>query len=189
MSINNNCNEAARKGNLEDLKRYHKDGNELTIWSSAVAASMGHLECLKYCLENGNDWGMSIWISASAAQNGQLECLKYCIENGCEWDNLSSIYASIYGHFNCFKYLFEKSKNPQEFWNYEHYNSKITDAIDLDDNIWRRVFDLDLKLYPDFQSRVEAKKKEIEKYQQVSKEVLLDYLPKDVVEYCLYKYF
>ncbi len=44
------------------------------------AAENGHLECLKYCTENGykKHDSATLW----AARNGHLECLKYCTENG-----------------------------------------------------------------------------------------------------------
>jgi hypothetical protein len=41
--------------------------------------------------------------------------------------------------------------------------SKIVDKIDLDDPVWRRLFILDLSKYPELQSKVIAKKQEIEK--------------------------
>ncbi len=44
------------------------------------AAYNGHLDCLKYCTENGYEkYDLSTYI---AAQKGYLECLKYCTENG-----------------------------------------------------------------------------------------------------------
>jgi len=43
-----------------------------------------------------------------AAKNGHLECLKYCIENGCPWDELTPAFAASNGHLDCLKYTSEK---------------------------------------------------------------------------------
>ena len=52
-------------------------------WTCALAASNGHLECLKYAHEHGCVGTIG---RASCRPNGQLECLKYAREHGCDWN-------------------------------------------------------------------------------------------------------
>ena len=81
------------------------------------AARNGHLECLKYCFENGC---LSLhselrattlrWDPETtyvAATNGHLECLKYCVENGCPWDDHTTRGIVAKGYLECLKYCIE----------------------------------------------------------------------------------
>ena len=96
---------AATNGHLECLKYLHENG---CLWDGRAtydAAENGHLECLKYLHENGCTWNE--WATRSAAKNGQLECLKYLHENGCLWDGRATRIAATNGHLKCLKYLHE----------------------------------------------------------------------------------
>jgi len=86
---------AAREGHLELLRWAIEEGEvefpedfsddeELEDDTPCrVAALGGHLDCLKYCRENGCPWGL--WVMESAAFSGSLDCLRYACENGCTW--------------------------------------------------------------------------------------------------------
>ncbi len=210
------CEKAALAGDLEELKRMHKfrcPWNELT---PSYASKKGHLECLKYAHENGCPWDWTV--ISDAAWNGHLDCLKYAYENGCEWYIYSDllrlvashgyleclrylheigykldsedipVFAALNGHLECFKYCFQFWDDSQKFWkSYRYYD--ITDKIDLDDPVWRRLFTLDLSYYPTLQTKVENKKKEIEELKKISIELLENKIPKDVLKHCLYPYF
>ena len=96
------CIEAVIKGNLYELKIYHKSGFS---WNKRIcnnAAFYGHLNCLKYAHENGCPWDK--YTTYNAASGGYLECLKYAHENGCPWDEQTCIEAAKNGHLNCLKY-------------------------------------------------------------------------------------
>jgi len=67
--------------------------------------------------------------------------------------------------------------------------SKIIDKIDLDDPVWRRLFNLDLNKYPELECKVEDKKQEIEKMKEASKKVLQNILPVDIIKYCIHPFF
>jgi hypothetical protein len=54
--------------------------------------------------------------------------------------------------------------------------------------VWRRLFNLDLSKYPELESKVEDKKKEIEEMKEASKGVLKNILPMDVIKYCIHTY-
>ncbi len=61
--------------------------------------------------------------------------------------------------------------------------------MDLDDPVWRRLFTLDLSKYPELQSKVNAKKQEIEKMKEASQKVLQNTLPMDIIKYCIQPFF
>jgi hypothetical protein len=178
---------ATANGHLECLKYVHENGCEWNLYSTAYAAEKGYLQCLKYAHENGCEW--NLYIPAFASKNDHLECLKYAHENGCQWNEDTPTYGARFGHVKCFKYCFEMWNDPQEFWKYEYDLVKIIDKIDLDDPVWRRLFSLDLKKYPQLESKVESKKKELEEIKQASKEALLNILPTDIIKFILQPYF
>jgi hypothetical protein len=153
----------------------------------AGAARIGDLVALKRMHEEGYEWDRIT--PAYAALNGNLECLKYAHENGCEWNEYTTIFASTNEHLDCFKYCFQEWDDPQKFWNLDFNLTKIFDRIDLDDNVWRRLFDLDLSKYPELQVKVNEKKKEIEEMKEASKKVLETRLPLDIIKYCIQIYF
>lgn len=47
------CENAARAGDLQELKRLHESGCPWYEYTCASAAAAGHLDCLKYAHENG----------------------------------------------------------------------------------------------------------------------------------------
>ena len=73
-------------------------------YSCTIAASNGHLDCLKYAHENGCSW--NAYTCKIASRNGYLNCLKYAHENGCEW-NKHTYKAALYRHQDCLKYAIE----------------------------------------------------------------------------------
>ncbi len=79
------CAKKLGKSNEDFIKIWYKCNNygsvfgiknDATFW----AVYNGHLECLKYCTENG--YTKSNSATWEAAEKGDLECLKYCTENG-----------------------------------------------------------------------------------------------------------
>ena len=208
------CLIAAENGDLEELKRLHLSGHSWDKWTPAWTVQNGHLDCLKYAHENGCVWDIDTTINS--AYFGQVKCLKYAIEKGCPYDDSLPLYAARNGHLEClkclhengfkliectstiaadnghlecFKYCFEVWDDQQKFWNHEYDLSKIMDKIDLDDPVWRRLFTIDLSKYPQLQSKVNAKKQEIEEMKEASKDALQNTLPMDVIKYCLQPYF
>ena len=180
------CAGAAHAGDLEELKRMYQAGYRWSLMTPGYAAAKNHLDCLKYAHSQRCPWNE--WTPLYAGSRGNLDCLRYAIENGCSWNEETPRSVVENGHFECFRYCFEKWSDPQTFWNidFESGLTKIIDQIDLDDLVWRKLFDLDLKKYPDLQSKVEAKKKEIEEMTLQSKEVLENILAMDVIQYCIH---
>lgn len=148
------CDEAARNGNLSELKRLHQSGHEWNEKTSYWAASSS-LECLQYCHENGCPWNHET--TSYAASNGRLDCLKYAVENGCQILPFAPSLASQSCDIECFKYCFTVL-NDSTFWDYPHYHiDNIIDKIDLDDPIWKPLFNANLSKYPTLESKVKAK--------------------------------
>jgi hypothetical protein len=178
---------AAKNGHLDCLKYAFKNGCEWDSDTTTNAAWNGHLDCLKYAHENYCPWDEDT--PYRAAMGGHLDCLQYVYENGCEWDILTPKVAAENGNIECFKYCFERwDENYQTFWNIRYDLDKIIDKIDLDDQVWKKLFNIDLRMNYDLQTKVEKKIKEIEEMKKVSKEVLEDILPLDIIEYCIYPF-
>ena len=72
----------------------------------AVAASKGHLACLKFLKENAYPYGSGT-ATMEAAMKGHLECLIYLHQNGCPWNVWTTEYAAKYKHLDCLKYAYE----------------------------------------------------------------------------------
>ena len=97
------CCLAASGGHLECL-RYVREQHGCP-WGAATcveAAGQGHLECLRYAHEHGCPWGADT--CARAARQGQLECLRYAHEHGCPWDADTCARAADNGHLECLQY-------------------------------------------------------------------------------------
>ena len=95
---------AARIGSLEILQYYCRVDN--TVFKKdrdicKVAATYGHLECLKYAHTHGCYWDAK---TCKAAAGGHLECLKYAHTNFCYWDADTMSYAFWNGHLACLQY-------------------------------------------------------------------------------------
>ena len=68
-----------------------------------LAASGGHLECLRYVREQH----CCTWDAVTCAQaawQGHLECLRYAHEHGCPWKAVSCAWAAGQGHLECLRY-------------------------------------------------------------------------------------
>jgi len=70
--------------------------------TSGVAARLGNLEMLKYCVENGCE--VHTGTCATAARYGNLECLKYLHEKNVKWDNRVVELARENNHVECLNY-------------------------------------------------------------------------------------
>ena len=93
------CCLAASGGHLECL-RYVREQHGCP-WGAATcvrAAGQGHLECLRYAHEHGCPWDADT--CARAAGQGQLECLRYAHEHGCPWDADTCARAARQGHWS-----------------------------------------------------------------------------------------
>lgn len=99
--------DAAELGNLSLLKELHEQHGYLLCDEACVSAiKIGHLEILKYLLNNMTVYA-SGWCS-TAARNDRLDCLRYLHENGCVWDEAAVCnIAAERGSFSCLEYAFE----------------------------------------------------------------------------------
>jgi hypothetical protein len=70
------------------------------------ACYYGHMECAKFCVENGaNDFNDAL---RYACKNGHMECAKWCVENGANNFNDVLNIACGNGHLECAKFCVEK---------------------------------------------------------------------------------
>jgi hypothetical protein len=72
---------AAYLGNLEMLKYCVENGCEVNEGTCAIAAKYGNLECLKYLREKNVKWDHRT--VQLARENNQIECLNYALANNC----------------------------------------------------------------------------------------------------------
>jgi len=76
-----------------------------------MAASNGHINCLKFARAVGVPWYISkygVWQKTAcdeAADTGSIECLVYAHTNGSPWSTWTCKYAARGGHLDCLKYL------------------------------------------------------------------------------------
>ena len=102
------CYKVAYTNKLELLKwaREEKkcEWNKSTI---EVAAFIGNLETVKYCV--ANECPMNESACENAAENGHLEVLKYLREEAkAPWDSSTAYWAAKNGHLHILEYLFER---------------------------------------------------------------------------------
>jgi len=108
-------NVAAILGNLDMIKYCVANGCPVDEWACAHAAYHGDLECLKYLREEEKaPWNWAT--AANAAKNGHLHILEYLVERKYdEYDAWACSYAVKNGHLDCLKFLHETAKAP---WNF-----------------------------------------------------------------------
>ena len=101
---------AARQGNLEMVKYCVANECPIDEDASANAAARGHLECLKYLLEEAKaPWNS--YTAAWAAESGHLHILEYLVERKYDkYNEVACMYAAESGHLDCLKYLHETAK-------------------------------------------------------------------------------
>ena len=92
------------KGKYDDGEEYTKNQEDF-CWSVAETNDLALLrwvreekECAWHCRTSG-----------MAARLGNLEMLKYCVENGCKVGPGTCADAAKFGHLECLKYLHEKN--------------------------------------------------------------------------------
>jgi predicted SAM-dependent methyltransferase len=100
------ANMCAIKGNINILKWIIKNKGSCHINTALYyACENGHLECAKWCVENGaNDFNTAL---RYACMHGQLECAKFCVENSATNVNLALTYSCLNGHLECSKFCVE----------------------------------------------------------------------------------
>ena len=106
------CRDAARAGDLQELKRLHEAGVPWDFWTCVAAAEGGHLSCLQYAHENGCDWNSLVCEHAidgppGGTGGGHMDCLTYAVSNGCPIDALTCAAAAEGGHLECLRFLHE----------------------------------------------------------------------------------
>ena len=105
------CRDAARAGDLQELKRLHEAGVPWDFWTCVAAAEGGHLSCLQYAHENGCDWNSLVCEHAidgpPGGTGGHMNCLTYAVSNGCRIDELTCAAAAEGGHLECLRFLHE----------------------------------------------------------------------------------
>jgi hypothetical protein len=96
---------AAKRGDLDALKRLHEAGCPWDSDTTSGAARNGHLHCLRYAFEHGCE--VNYWACIVAAIHGHLDCLRYLHEHNVPWDGYALMSAAQRGHLECLKYLVE----------------------------------------------------------------------------------
>ena len=99
---NNPINDAAEAGNLALLRSLRAQGHEWTTDACYLMANNGHLECLRFALEDGCP--TSRVDCEGAAMNGHLECLKLLHTNQVPWRSQTCLSAAAGGHLDCLVY-------------------------------------------------------------------------------------
>jgi hypothetical protein len=94
---------------INKFKEYIDSGYLIDRILYSICAKHNRINFLSYMLQKENNkksWDELT--SLCAAESGHLECLKFCIENGCPWDELTPAFAAGNGHLECLKYTSSK---------------------------------------------------------------------------------
>jgi hypothetical protein len=97
---------ATIRGHLEVLKYLLNNGCYLPNRTIDTAALFGRLEIVRYLYED-NDWSVDEYTIMSASQSGNLNLVKYLHKWECPWDERATAYASMDGNLEILKYLHE----------------------------------------------------------------------------------
>jgi hypothetical protein len=93
--------------------------------------------------------------TASAAMRGQLNSVIFLHENGYSISRNTALTAAYNGHYEIFKYCFEKFNDDKKFWDC-HYNlDKILPKMDFSDPTWLRLKNVNLDKWPQLKNIVE----------------------------------
>ncbi len=105
---------AAKEGNLDEVKRLHQNGADITADKNSaliLASWKGHLHVVKYLIENGaNISDQDNFALKWACEFRRLEVVKYLFEKGADitYNNVPLIGACFYNHLEIVKFLVEK---------------------------------------------------------------------------------
>jgi len=108
---------AAYHGNLEILKYCFDNGCPLRKDLSVIVARLGHLNMLKFLIDEKKFEYDKNRVIRGAGYSGNLDMLKYLIEDKKHTNPMSQILAFRetirFGHLDCLKYLVEEAKIPE----------------------------------------------------------------------------
>ena len=97
------CARVAQSNDLALLRWVREEKECAWDWrTGGMAAALGNLEMLKYCVENGCE--VDEGTCANAAEYGHLECLKYLREKNIKWDHQTVQCARESNHVECLNY-------------------------------------------------------------------------------------
>jgi len=101
---------------------------------TGLAASRGHLEILKWAVENGMTWDNSGSDACrTAASEGHLEILKWLLENGCRsrgWEQTSCNAAAEGGHLKVLTWIVENN-NADYNWSKIAHSALYKDKLNI----------------------------------------------------------
>jgi hypothetical protein len=178
-----------------DFQGFRLDSNTL-IW----AAKSKSVECVNYVVQilaphvQNRSWKTDPNISRWACIKGSIELLQFVFDNNIALDTGLQLRAAINRNFNCFELCFTRAitlDKVQEFCN-EMNTSDVTDEkqltnltevvnmIDLDTELWRKLFSTDLTMNPVLHARVQEKLRELNESRTVCKTALSRYIHSDV---------
>ena len=87
------CFEAASNGHLDIIKWAIDNGCEWNEETCNAAASEGHLEILKWAIEHDCPWNSDLLYNALPTNN--LEIIQYLLEIGCEADSCDGVSEEV----------------------------------------------------------------------------------------------
>ncbi len=127
IAVNNGCELIDSEEIYEDLICKYDVSN--VVNTCALAAQNGHINAIKFCLDNGCKLN---WLSClMAAKNGQLETLKWLKQYNCSHNEFVLGIAAYYGQYEILKWFMSKWKfNDCYCWKMT-YNAAINGHLNI----------------------------------------------------------
>lgn len=100
------------QGDLESFKKHEHDCSPKIIHTTFLSAiHNGHLDCIRYMVENGYVDVTNKPYCDIAAKRGHLDCLKYLYESGCQFTKYTAIISMIREDNNSLSYILQNGGN------------------------------------------------------------------------------
>ncbi len=158
---------ASTEGHLHILKWCKENNFEFSIYCTNNASKNGHLDCLKFLIENRCDKSIlnmfsnvcenghlhcltylvefgfkpTAAASNSAAENGHLECLTYLESKGVEISYQAALYAAENGHLECLKFIIESGYEWLEDETIQQYINATMNPVLIEDENGNQIED------------------------------------------------
>ncbi len=190
---------AALTSNIELLQYMYDDKCPWSHDTTLVAVNLTSADALKFCLDHGcpyhpNTTYMAFRLCLSF--DVIKVCVEYLLQHQLNFDitraaNEVILCLKKYKEevsFLTFRYLLSLALNKQEFWRTDY--DCVLHYADFDDDVWRCVLNFDINTFStEAQQLILDKRQELQNLYDVTKYLVGDYVPQNVVQFIINKIY